>query len=212
MATSSTIQCSLCNFQFLHPVDHVKHVIAFHQHQPQFAVQCSFDNCGKIFNKWPSFKKHLQRNHQAQTVTLSDEVDFEAHSIISPESDEQTASDNEVNNSTWDAAEYVLSLREQGLTQDCVTAVISATQTLVEKTVTKVKRNASDLLRGSTDIIDSKDWDDTFSASDVFRAVDTKWKQDSFFKAAFNLLVSVCCPCICHTAYMCVYTGQLLKS
>ena len=45
--------------------------------------------------------------------------------------------------STWDAAEYVLSLREQGLTHDCVAAVISSTETLLERTVAKVKRTVS---------------------------------------------------------------------
>ena len=56
---------------------------------------------------------------------------------------ELCATDNIVYSSTWDAAEYVLSLREQGLTHDCVAAVISSTETLLERTVAKVKRTVS---------------------------------------------------------------------
>lgn len=189
MATSPTIQCSLCNFQFHHAADHVKHVITFHQHQPQFLVQCSFENCGKTFNKWPSFKKHLQRIHHAEVATLSDEVGI-ASDLTTPREDELVTTDNEAGSSTWDAAEYVLSLREQGLTEDCISAVISSTETLLEKTVMKVKRSASDLLSDRRDVLDSSDWDEAFTASDVFSAVNTKWKQDVFFRRAFNIVVS----------------------
>ena len=190
MATSPNIQCCLCNFQFFSPVDHVKHVVCFHQHQPQFTVQCSFENCGKTFNKWPTFKKHLQRNHQAQTSVLLDDSERESDVITPHDDNELCATDNIVYSSTWDAAEYVLSLREQGLTHDCVAAVISSTETLLERTVAKVKRSASALLSDRKDILDSSDWDEAFSASDAFRAVNTRWKQDAFFRAAFNLVVS----------------------
>ena len=107
MATSPNIQCCLCNFQFFSPVDHVKHVVSFHQHQPQFTVQCSFENCGKTFNKWPTFKKHLQRNHQAQTSVLLDDSERESDVITPHDDNELCATDNIVYSSTWDAAEYV---------------------------------------------------------------------------------------------------------
>ena len=84
-----------------------------------------------------------------------------------------------------------MSLREQGSTHDCVAAAISSTKTLLERTVAKVKRSASALLSDRKDILDSSDWDEAFSASDAFRAVNTRWKQDAFFRTAFNLVVSI---------------------
>ena len=120
MAASSLIQCSLCNFQFSKPVDHVKHVVAFHQHQPQFLVQCSFQNCSQNFNKWTTFKKHIQRAHRdgepiGYITDLDGENDIEEASS-SAGSDRNVSDPTEENSDDdWDAAEYVLSLREQGL-------------------------------------------------------------------------------------------------
>ena len=61
----------------------------------------------------------------------------------------------------WDAAEYVLSLREQGITHDSVSKVVSYTETLLKKRIARVKKNVTERLqpRGMCELIVSDSYD-----------------------------------------------------
>ena len=56
---------------------------------------------------------------------MLDDSELESDVNTVHDDDELSTTDNIVSSSTRDAAEYVLSLRKQGLTHDCVAAVIS---------------------------------------------------------------------------------------
>lgn len=73
--------------------------------------------------------------------------------------------------------EFVLSLREQGLTQDAVSKIISSSETL--------------LLRQKNKIMGSSFSDEGIIRQDteLFSRVDSVYKQDQFFKESFHLVV-----------------------
>ena len=53
--------CSYCEFRCYNNLGLLKHIRATHENDPNFRVYCSL--CGKSYNKWCSFKKHLHRDH-----------------------------------------------------------------------------------------------------------------------------------------------------
>ena len=53
--------CSYCEFRCYHHLGLLKHIRATHENDLNFRVHCSL--CGKSYNKWCSFKKHLHRDH-----------------------------------------------------------------------------------------------------------------------------------------------------
>ena len=52
---------SLHEFRCYNHLGLLKHIRATHENDPNFCVYCSL--CGKSYNKWHSFKKHLHHDH-----------------------------------------------------------------------------------------------------------------------------------------------------
>ena len=66
------MECSYCAFLCYDSITLMKHMKSFHGHDPRISVSCSF--CGQKYKKWDSLKKHLQRTHKTDMMSVRSTV------------------------------------------------------------------------------------------------------------------------------------------
>jgi len=68
-------RCQMCNHTFSSITLYNKHQV-FHKNMPDLRITCFFKNCGKQFNKYFNFKKHILRWHTMDNKTYKRNITF----------------------------------------------------------------------------------------------------------------------------------------
>jgi hypothetical protein len=57
--------CSYCATNFMQFGKYERHLKLYHQHMPDFQVECPLASCKASFKSVPSFRRHIERNHHS---------------------------------------------------------------------------------------------------------------------------------------------------
>ena len=213
--------CSYCEFRCYNHLGLLKHIRATHENDPNFRVYCSL--CGKSYNKWCSFKKHLHRDHGMDNkapkimyvyVSVGTQCNSETSSstpvddAFDPPADQQeTEIDDYLDegdsfeDEKWKCAKFLLHVTEEHhLTHDGVTNLSNSVQWLVDSLFSQVKERMSAHL-SDTQGVDKETLFKMCEPGDIFLGLNTRHLREKFYKERFNYVVNFlvyCYNCLVH--------------
>ena len=182
----------------------LKHTIKEHKNDPNFLVHCTI--CGKSFNKWNSFQRHVKRKHKYEQNRHDDDDEDDDRDSNADQADQQLEDLNNVNivepemntidEMQWHAAKFVLNLKEKcKVTQVAVNQTIDTTKDLVGQVVGVIKKRlwekCDDENIDFSDIENDGEGPSLFDTSFLFEDVNSEYLQKKFFEEKFNLVVSI---------------------
>ena len=222
MATSSVVECSLCNYLSPNLQLHVSHVRLVHGKDKEFHMFCEIDNCKEQFYSFSAFNTHVYRKHRrAMGLDKSEDCD-EAHetcpqtNIIEAENDHAVTFDDG-DSEIFDeegcrdvdyemaptvqadcqkySAEFLLKLMEgRRLTNIAISNVIDGCRTLCSLGAEHIANTTKvGLLNSGIDSSIVEGLDFTSGGfPDPFAGLGTSYLQEKYFKENFPYVVSAC--------------------
>jgi len=121
----------------------LSHIKFIHSHEPNFTIACG--DCGQSFQKFNSFKSHIQRKHNwnknEDRAQIDEDVDIEEDNVNSSDNEvhaegfeEEEGPNNMVEKMTRFLALFLLKTKEENqLSQRGIDAILDSTGDVVEK-------------------------------------------------------------------------------
>ena len=75
MALDLHHSCHMCPFSSSYFTDFVKHTVRMHKNDPRFRVYCEFEGCSFTSKNWNSYKIHVHRFHNQDSVSGDNEAE-----------------------------------------------------------------------------------------------------------------------------------------
>jgi len=161
--------CSLCSFFCSKQDALLNHMIRRHQHDAGFIAHCSVSACGLSFRNFRSFKTHVMRCHQIESVENVPESSDDSAPGCSDVAD--TTDDIFCSDSVAEAA-YILALKSQHrLSQNAVRDICESTKELFRTKLSQLNPPSDNC----ESIVDS-----------MFAGLESHYKQEKFFKNHFG--------------------------
>lgn len=196
--------CSYCSSfvgsSFKKLLSHIKFI---HSYEPNFTIKCG--DCGQSFQKFNSFKSHIQRKHNADNLAErpdhDEEIDEEDEDLGAgegdpDEDDAEQEPQNFIQEMTRFLALFVLKTKEENrLSQRAVDTVLDGTEDLVESSLEHLKEQISTCLeRNGIEVADIDGLSDVLQQPSIFtrarQPLKSEYQQVQYFKNHFNFEVS----------------------
>ena len=185
----------------------LSHIKFIHSHEPNFTIACG--DCGQSFQKFNSFKSHIQRKHntniiaerQENDVDVEDNDNLDANSIDEEDHAEGVGEEEEPRNFVDEMTRYlalfVLKNKEENqLSQRGIDEILDSTGELVESSLDHLKEEVTTCLeRNGLAVADIEGLSDVLQQPCIFaqarQPLVNEYQQLQYFKNNFDLVVSL---------------------
>ena len=186
----------------------LSHIKFIHSHEPNFTIACG--DCGQSFQKFNSFKSHIQRKHNANIladhrqeneVEIEDDDDLHANSSDEEDRAEDVVEEEEprkfVDEMTRFLALFLLKHKEENqLSQRGIDEILDSTGEVVESCLEQLKGEVTTCLeRNGVAVADMQGLSDVLQQPCIFtqarQPLINEYQQLQYFKNNFDLVVSL---------------------
>ena len=184
--------CSYCNFNSSNSEEYLKHVVRFHQHEPNFLLYCSLPGCGRSFTKINSLQKHFSREHILEEPENENPGETEGNDdgddIVLPDFDNENAKQE----MQAYAARFLLGIKEGArVSQSALQSIKLSTSSLAGQYLDIVKNALlAKIKERDQDFSFTPEMNTLFSAENMFEGLETEYQERAFYKEHFDLVVS----------------------
>ena len=220
--------CLICNqYARLSLKEILRHVRDVHR-SFSFPVTCGVNDCPSTASSYDTLRQHMYKKHKDELIPNTAETEdiirgAETELLVDNQGDAGTDLCNEsvanspaitddicllsstassYSTSVFEAAKYILKVRDgKGLTQVVTNSILRDIQTLIHCTTESLEKKVMSGLMDTNKLSDSDlaEIQRLFSSNeDIFKGLNTEYKQETFFEENFPYVVCLySCSCTC---------------